>query len=328
MISKSTLTLRTKMKALSAVFVAGAMCNPVTAATIYDNGKGLTYSLKADWQVQFKKDIGDNQDLQLDYDDLELKNVITYDLGNGMKAFGEVHFSFDPGANTDANSGGRDTARREEAFLGLEFGGNQTIRVGQLNTAGDEFGVEQAYEKVGVAEDGFEDLKDMGFRLTRYDGNFGPLSVVASYDLEEESENAGGDSWFDVFVSYKVAGVKFAVAYMDYQASPSADSDEVNGVSASWGPVGVDYSVIDRENDTEKTIWNVAGKFKVGPTGTVRVGIDNEDDDALTDDVTGWYTSYTYQFASQKNVSLFVELGDNDRDNTSMGYLFGMQIKM
>ncbi|MGH1440562.1 MAG: porin [Cellvibrionaceae bacterium] len=320
-----------KLTALATCLAAGLAANPANATiTLYEKGP-LKYKLKGDWQIQFDQDVGDDRELDLEYDDLELKNIITYDLGNGMTAFGEVHFGFDNGGNRE----NRDNATRfEEGFLGLDFGGHK-ISIGQTNSAGDEFGVEKAYEKVGVAEDGFEEIRDRGDDLIRYDGGFGPVSIASSYELESEGDL---QSHFDIFAAVKFAGAKIAFAYMDYSDEANAaellDGDvdverEVTGISFSYaiGSVdfGADFSAIDYdERDDDVEIYNVVAGFKVGPTGYIGLGVNNIDDG--TDDVSGWYANYTYKFANAKNVRLLAEVGDNDADDTDVGYVLGFRI--
>ena len=46
-----------------------------------------------------------------------------------------------------------------------------------------------------------------------------------------------------------------------------------------------------------------------------------------SDDVTGWYANVTYKFPTQKNVSVFAEVADTDKDNADMGFLAGMRVK-
>lgn len=337
---KSNQFSKLKLTSLAACLAVGVLANPANATiTLYEKG-ALKYKLKADWQIQANQDVGNDQDLTLEYDDLELKNIITYDLGNGLTAFGEVHFSFNDQADdlttsstaTDSNDDtvtvSRDRGTKlEEAFIGFDFGESK-IAFGKTNSAGDEFGVEKAYEKVGVPEDGFEDTADKGDDLIRYDGSFGSINVASSYEIESESESSGSESFFDIYGSVKVAGVKIAAAYMDYKGSPDADSTDVAGISVSYGigtvDFGADFSTIDDGSSDDTEIYNIVAGIKVGPTGYIGAGINNVDDGS--DDVSGWYANYTYKFAQAKNVRLLAEIGDNDADDTDIGYLVGVRI--
>lgn len=65
---------------LSAV-IAAITAGAANAATIYE-GKGLTYKLKGDFQIQLCKDAGDNQKVDVEFDDLEIKKLC--DLRSGQ----------------------------------------------------------------------------------------------------------------------------------------------------------------------------------------------------------------------------------------------------
>lgn len=61
-------------------------------------------------------------------------------------------------------------------------------------------------------------------------------------------------------------------------------------------------------------------------TTGVAIGMQNQELDG-SDDVTGWYANVTYKFPTQKNVSVFAEVADTDKDNADMGFLAGMRVK-
>src|SRR5680860_378846 len=99
-----------------AVVVSSVAVSSVNAATVYEKD-GLTYKLNGDFQIQLRKNIGDNTSEYVDFDDLELKNYVSYDLDNGIKAFGRLDFDFKDHAN------GKDVNKPiEEAYVGLQYG--------------------------------------------------------------------------------------------------------------------------------------------------------------------------------------------------------------
>ncbi|MCK7545928.1 hypothetical protein MLC59_17355 [Marinobacter bryozoorum] len=81
-----------KLLLAAAVSVAAGSAN---AATVYENG-GLTYKVNGDFQVQFRQATGHEDDnrAEIEYDDLELKNFVSYDLGKDLTAFGRLDFGF------------------------------------------------------------------------------------------------------------------------------------------------------------------------------------------------------------------------------------------
>ena len=307
-------------KLVLATAVAGIMtAASASAATIYE-GNGIKYDLKGDLQVQLRKDSGDDQDTHIEFDDLELKNTIAYDLGNEMKAFGQVDFSF----NSSADKGG-DGAALEEAYLGLQVG-NVAVSIGKQDLAVDDFGIENQYEDhIG---DQTQFSSTTGDDIIRIDYTGEGFTVAASTLIKADSETTDTSSvdGFDVLASTAVAGVELAVAYQDYNDEYSAW-----GVSAAFdagfAAFGIDYSSadIDATDDTNST-YGLVAIVPVAATTDLSVGYTSIDNDSA-DDVAGWYANIGYKFPTQKNVSLFAEVSDTDKADTDIGMLVGMRIK-
>lgn len=289
-----------------------------TAATIYDDG-GLTYKMKGDWQVQLRDNASETKDLDVEFDDLEIKNTVTYDLGNNLQAFGQLDFSFDKAAENQQSGD-----KLEEAYMGVKSGGI-AFRVGKMNTAGDEFGVEAAYEKpAGMNEDQFEAMVDAGDDVLRVDADFDVVYLSVSHELESEGNTSQGDASTDLFVGTDLGDLSLAAAYQTYDNN--ADSW---GVSAKYdfgfAKLGADYSMSDVEDsDLDETTYNLVAIFKASQTTNVALGYVNVDDDIEAEDA--WYANVSYRFPAQKNVTLFAEVSDSDAgDETDI--LAGMQIK-
>ena len=309
-------------KLLLAVAVSSVAAGSANAATIYEKD-GFTYKLNGDFQVQMRQDIGNDENLGVEFDDLEMKNYVSYDLGNEMKAFGRVDFGFKDYANQD-DKGEEDLL--EEAYVGMKFG-VASLSFGKQNFAGDEFGVEEAIESP-LDEDQFDAEGTDGDDTLRVDVELENVYVAASYELEAEGTDSEGDEYFDLFASTEFAGLTLAGAYQ--QRTPiNGDSVDTYGVSAAYdfdiAGLAADYSISDNDG-TETTLYNVAATFDVASTTGVALGMQNQEEDG-SEDVTGWYANVTYKFPEAKNVRLFAEIADTDEDDTDMGYLAGMRVK-
>ncbi|MDO6561861.1 porin [Amphritea sp. 1_MG-2023] len=307
--------------ALTTAIAAAMLAGSVQAATIYEDN-GLKYELKGDLQVQLRQKIGDNQDQDLEFDDLELKNRVTYRLNDGMSAFAQLDYSFDKRAN-DQSSDSQDGGKLEEAYLGLSFN-NIDLRVGKQNYSTDEFSVEKAYETV-VEDDIFDLHNDQGDDVIRVDAQFENLFVSVSTDLKAEGNGDSDDTEStDLFVSTELGNLGLMAAYQTYQEL-GADSVSAWGVGvtfdAGFAQFGADYGSMEDTAD----VYNLVASFPIAETTTVAVGVQNRDEDA-GDDITGWYANATYNFPEQKAVSVFGEIGDTDADDTDPGYLVGMRI--
>lgn len=324
--------------AMAMVFVA---VNSVQAATVLKKDN-LTYQIKGDWQIQFRQDPGTEQDFDLEYDDLELKNSISYDLGNGLSAFGELDFGFNSALD---NSDNVNTDHIEEAYLGIKVS-DWKFLVGRTDTAADEFGVEIALEGYGIGDDVFDEFGQLkGDDLIMVIGKIANMvDVRAAYEMQADSESSSnlGGTHYDVYAAVSFAGFKVGAAYQQYnpfERDPVTDSDTSDDVINIWGvmvsydakvvKIGIDYGVASADEGSgldEGSVLNVAVTVPAGPVtiGAGYVMMSPEDDAA--DDVNEWYANIAFKFQSAKNVSLFAEIGDNDIDDYDMGYLAGMRI--
>lgn len=62
------------MKKLTLAVAISVAAGSASAATIYE-GKGFTYKLNGDLQVQLRQDVGNDQNPEIEFDDLELKTT-------------------------------------------------------------------------------------------------------------------------------------------------------------------------------------------------------------------------------------------------------------
>ncbi len=308
-------------KAVLAPAIAAAMfIGSVQAVTIYENN-GLKYELKGDLQVQLRQKIGAEKDIDLEFDDLELKNRLGYDLGNNIVAFGQLDYSFDQKANDPSAADG---GKLEEAYLGLRFD-TIDLRFGKQNYSTDEFSVERSYETV-VEDDIFDLNDDAGDDVVRIDARFNNIFLSVSTDLESEGNlNREGISSTDLFVSGFMGKLSMMAAYQSYQ-DPGSESVTAWGLGveydAGFATFGADYGAMTDTAD----VYNLVAAFPVADTTAVALGIQSRDEE-IGDDVKGWYANATYKFPSQNNVSIFAEVGDTDAEKSDPGFLAGMQVK-
>ncbi len=307
------------MKKLLLAVAVSAAASSASAVTVYE-GNGFTYKLNGDLQVQLRKEIGEDEHADIEFDDLELKNYVSYDLGNDMKAFGRVDFGF-----KDAAEDKQDGSKLEEAYLGLAFG-NTSVSFGKQNFASDEFGIEEAYELKTVNEDRFDGMSTDGDDTIRMDIELENVYLVASYEMDAEGEDSENGEYFDLFASTNLGDLTLAAAYQNAKEAIGADSYDTWGVSASYDAGFATFAADYSSTDDIADLYNIAVSFPVASTTSMAIGMVNEDFDA-GDDITEWYANVTYKFPTQKNVSLFAEIADSDEDGADMGYLAGMRVK-
>ncbi|MGH1431186.1 MAG: porin [Neptuniibacter sp.] len=309
-------------KLILAAAIAAVTANTATAATVYDD-KGLTFKIKGDWQVQLRDNASASKDTEVEFDDLEIKNSVVYDLGNGLKAFGQLDFGF-----KDAAEDKQDGDKLEEAYVGLAAHGVK-VSVGKQNLAGYEFGIEGAYE-TALEEDMFDAIATDGDDVIKVEADFDVATVIVSHELEADGENSENGEATDFFVTAGFDAVTVAAAYQTYTAANASTDIDTWGVSvefdAGFATIGADFSSSDDEStnmDTEVT--NLVAAFKASKTTKIKVGFVNYEEDG-GDDLDTWYANVTYKFPAQKNVSLFAEVSDTD-DTDDTDVLAGMRIK-
>lgn len=311
-------------KLLLAVAVSTVAAGSVNAATVYEKD-GFTYKLNGDFQIQFRQATGFDERAEVEYDDMELKNYVAYDLGNDLTAFGRLDVGYKKAAE-----GSQDASNLEEAYVGLKYG-VASFSFGKQDFAGDEFGIEEAYEVETIDEDRFDGVETAGDDTIRVNIELENVYIAASHEMDAADQDG---EYYDLFVATELAGLELAAAYQQSRAAGASESADTWGVSASYDfgfmNLAADYSSTD-EDDFETTQYNLAAVFAVAATTDVALGMGNkEEDDA--DDVTEWYANVTYKFPAAKNVSVFAEIAQSDLeddagDDADMGFLAGMRVK-
>ena len=325
--------MKTK-KLLLAVTMSSVVAGSASAATIYEKD-GFTYKLNGDFQIQMRQAIGNDERAEVEYDDLELKNYVSYDLGNDLTAFGRLDFGFKKAAKDNERG-----SNLEEAYIGLKYN-VVSFSFGKQTFASDKFGIEEAYELKTIGGDLFNDAgTDVnGDDTLRIDVELDNVYIVVSHEMDagDDGEERIDGEYYDAFIATDIADLTLAAAYQLNNPADSANSRDTYGVSASYDfgfmNLAADYSVIDVNNtDFETKQYNIAAVFGVASTTDVAVGMGNEDSDENGfESITEWYANVTYKFPQARNVSVFAEIANSDLENNGqevdMGMLAGLHVK-
>lgn len=328
-----------KLLLATAVSAASVAAGSANAVTVYENG-GLTYQVNGDFQVQFRQATGHEDDTrgEIEFDDLELKNFVSYDLGNNLSAFGRLDFGFKDAAEDDENG-----SNLEEAFVGLKYGVT-SFSFGKQNFATDEFGIEEAIEVETIDEDRFDGTGTDGDDTIRVDVELDNVYFALSHEMatrDGKGDDGIDGEFYDLFVGTEVVGIELAAAYQQWNPVDLDDSIGTWGLSASYDfgfmNLAADYSVSDWSDDgvwveEDMTQYNVAAVFPVASTTDVALGMGNKDSDAWNEDITEWYANVTYAFPTASNVSVFAEIAQSDEEyadgeDADLGFLAGMRLK-
>lgn len=233
-----------------ALFTVSLLASGAQAATVFEKD-GFTYKIKGDLQLQLRQAVGNDEELEVNYDDLELKNALSYDLGNDLTAFGELDFGFKDNAEDDGSP------ELEEAYLGFAYN-SASILFGKTDSAADEFGIEGTIEGNECEVTAFP--ADNGDDLIRAEAEFEMATIVVTHELEAEGKDSQNGSFTDIFAGFEFAGFELGAAYQTYEENPDSDSIDTYGVSLGYDAefiyVAADYSYGDYNTD-ELTVWNV-----------------------------------------------------------------------
>ena len=309
------------------------------AATIVEKN-GFTYKIKGDLQIQYRKDVGIDQDLDVEYDDLEIKNYISYDLGDGMKAFGGLDFGFKNAADKPEGDEGDEDVELEEAYLGMVFQ-NFSITVGKTNSAADEFGIEGSYE-TPVIEDAFEGVGfEDGDDLIRLDVEIDNLMLAAAHEVSAESEKSDNGEFTDIFVGAKFSNLDAGAAYQTRKEEEGGERYEIYGLSLAYDAevayVAADFSSGEDDVLGDFKTFNLFVSVPVANSTEIGAGyvlVDLDDPYYLNEDqIHGWYANATYKFPQAKKFKVFAEIsGSDEKDEDTgeeydTGFLVGAQLK-
>lgn len=279
-----------------------------SAVTLYDNNHDFELSLKGDLQVQLFQEPGTNQDLDVDYDDLELKFGAKYSLGSDMSAFGELDIDW-------KNQGdGSDDDVVDDAYVGIDFGA-VSVAIGRMVWGSDAMFSEQAIEMDGgiaFAETSGQDTVQFAYSTKNFD-------AVLSTDVEEE----GDESAVDLYIATEISAAHIALAFQSYTESANAESVDTIGVLANIdvgaADIGFDYS----SND-DLTAINLSASMPVASKTKAAVGITQLSYEQ-TDDQLYWYANVSHKL--HQKVTAFAEIGNSDIVDSELGWLSGIRIK-
>jgi len=299
---------------LGSAIAAAMTSTSAFALDVYDKGD-LKFQIDGDITVQYQQDVGDDKDTDVVYDDLELEFKADYKLTESLTAFGRL--------DVDWRSGSGDV---ELAHVGVTAGA-LSVSLGQHDWGNDDFGVEKALEFDGgtaFPSTGGDDTIQFA-----YDG--GSYSAVLAYDLDDGTLDetdpgvfVGDEEAIDFAITSSFGSVDVGFGYQSFEEDDGKDLDTFGlYAAADVGPVnvGVDFS----SNDAGDAI-NIAADYSFAKKNRAKVaaGVTLVEPDG-GDDVTHWYLNGTYKL--HKNVSLFGEIGDNDEDDSDLGFATGMTLK-
>lgn len=307
-----------------------AMSSGASAVTLFEEDN-FSYELEGDLQIQLLQDTGVDEDLDINFDDGELKNRISYDLGNGLEAFGQLDFNVSDDSNVE----------REEAYVGMGYGSFEFL-YGSTDYVTDDFGIENSIDVGGVDGDVFPVDSSDDVLAFRYKTNYGAGDMLLGLSTDLEVNN--DPSSIDLFALVSVGPAEFGLAYQSASnlgigGIASVDVDTF-GISAQYDAGVVSAAIAYSSADVDgvafpDSIVNINAVLIAPILDTTEISLGYETIDVGDSVVVGadtdrWYVNATYEFPQASNVSTFVEIGQADIEGVSgidLGFLAGLRLK-
>jgi predicted porin len=293
------------------------------------NQDGVTVNLTGDVEVRYKKKIGNDETTKQEIDDADFGFDTRYAVNDDLQVGAFLEFS---GDNSDRAN---DKTSVGNVYVGFYHTTVGSLKIGKLDTQLDDAGIGNDY-LFGVSSF-FEDQGFGGEEAVRYDYDNG--SFYAGLGLiqdKHEAQNIGKDGhYFDAKIGYRVADFDFTAFYGDAELKGNSKDADQNllalearyagfenlnlelayyntEVKPKSGTSKIDNDTIAIAADYTWNKWNFAG------------GIASIDRSLATEkDYTEWFLNTGYGIAP--NTTVYVEIGDNDLDNTDVGYGVGIK---
>lgn len=320
-----------KKRITCAMVMTAVSAGTASAAVTLVENENFTYELGVDLQIQLLQDSGVDEDLDVNYDDGELKNRFEYKLGNDLVGFGQLDFEVAKGEDVS----------REEAYIGLEKNGFSFF-IGSSDYVTDDFGVEQNIDVVDVAGDAF--LLDGSDELLSFAYSTDLYSIGLSHDLEVDDDVGSTD----LMLFTEVQGFGLAVALQSATNIGIDDSSGVEilsdadtvGLSVGYNlgmfGIGLAYSSVDIDAAPERIDnFHIVGTLEPWSTTEFNLGFDIVDVGEQNSEVLGvadtdsWYLNVIYKFPEATGFRTFAEIGQTDIDGVDdidAGFLVGMRL--
>lgn len=296
----------------------------VNAGTVYKKD-GLTIKMDGDIQIQLRRRVssGLKEDFHVDFDDSEIKNKISYDLGNGLTGFAEAHFDTDKSGTSNVTS--------EETFVGLKTE-KFKVQLGRMDYVTDDFATERAIEGATKESVFYANGAVNGSDVILFEANAGAFSIAASHDFGQSTGSATRNTDLqstDLYVSTQIGAVTFGAATQSLEKTSGATKINTTGFSATFE--GSDFDIaVDTSKSNEVGVnlkmTNVSVGVPVAKTTKITLGVVDQSNTAGTAP-DAWYANVVYKFPKAKKVSLFAEIQDDDSAGSSTGFLAGMRVK-
>ncbi|WP_298942424.1 porin [uncultured Psychromonas sp.] len=306
-------------KTILATMLTSLFAVSAHSATVYD-ADGMTLDVYGDVEVQAGKGTADGSAKMIKLDDADFGLQVGYKVGEDLTAIGVVSIT---GEDEDD---GVAQVNLDDAYVGLSSAQWGTLTMGKQVTISDDIGIGNDFE-LGI-ESGYGTADDDyygGRQVVKYTVDKGNYYGGISYLLNtgELSDNVES---IDAKLGVRLDALDLT-AYLGKTTVGSEDSTSVilearyaiDALSLE-ATAGTTNGLTDADDLTNFGLAAVYSMDKAFVSG----GWSITDTDGPDDQFNTYFANVGYAFNS--NVTTYVEVGSNDKDDSEVGYYAGMAV--
>lgn len=328
---------------------------PYGVGTAIFKKDNLTVFLNTDIQVELYRPMGvdESTETQVNFNDVELKHTIRYDLPNGRYVMAKADVDVYKGVGTDAFRTNPQGVG-DDAWVGI--GNNWALlKMGRFAAPSCYFGASMAVEGPvsGIFSRGLYPVmqsdQSIGLYTTPTKGWMVNVAYMLNNELDyyKDQDYAKGDV-FDMQITHYTRTGWYAQAM--FQHSNAEDNPETRPVympaEKSWtaygltvfykpGDTGVGGSYSHKQHDGEVFQATLIQDIHFGSNdgATIHVGYGaRERESSDVQSINGWYANIMYVIPEASNVNVFAQVMTTnekvDNNDTGVGFVTGMRVTL
>jgi len=304
-------------KTILATMLTSLFAVSAHSATVYD-ADGVTLDVYGDVEVQAGKSTADDSSKMIRLDDADFGIQVGYKVGEDLTAIGVISVT---GEDEDIDEVAQ--VNLDDAYVGLSSAQWGTLTMGKQVTISDDIGIGNDFE-LGI-ESGYGGGYSDGRQVVKYTVDKGNYYGGVSYLLNTATGSDNVES-IDAKLGVRLDALDLT-AYLGKTTVGNTDSTSVilegryaiDALSLE-ATVGTTNGYEDADDLTNFGLAAVYSMDKAFVSG----GWSITDTDGDDDQFNTYFANVGYAFNS--NVTTYVEVGSNDKDDSEIGYYAGMAV--
>ena len=323
--------MKKTLLALAVLAAAGS----ANAIEVY-NQDGVTVDFKGDFEFRYVKDIAKDDNLKLNVSDADLGFDTRYAVNDQFSIGGYVSYEADNGNVINGSDDGDKTGvKGGNAYVGFYTADFGSLKFGKLDIQLDDMGI--GSDELFGMDTYFSDLEAGGNEAVRYDLDKGMYYIGLGYIQNAHGTNGdiSRDHNWDVRGGVRVADFDFTAYYGESANATDASTDTnqlyafevrfagIENVNLELGYYGDSYADQTDADKSDADTFALAADYTMNSWKFAAGYATTDYDKAGFEDLNQWFANVGYKLAPNTNV--YVEIGDNDAEDSELGYGIGIE---